>query len=412
MDLINDLKWRGIWNNVTNEEKFIKAIQDGAPVYVGFDPSADSLHLGNFVLMQLLRRFANAGLKPYALIGGATGMIGDPSGKAAERNLLDQTTVLKNKLAIKQQLEKYTGATVIDNLELYEQLSVLDFLRDVGKLINVSTLLEKEIIRNRLSAGISYTEFTYNILQGNDFLQYYQKYGVRVQAGGSDQWGNITTGIEMIRKVVGDHHEAVGFTVSLLTKPDGKKFGKSEKGAVFLDPNKTSPYEMYQFLINQADTEIIKLLKFLTFVSKEEIEILEQATLNEPFKKLAQKKLAEVLVTQIHGEEALTDAQRLSNALFTENVSEMSEKDLDEIFKNFEMAKIEANEINVLDLLIAVKAVDSKRLGRDLIKSNGIMVNGKVIEQEQVTFTKQELLYGKYLIVKKGKRSYFLGSLI
>ena len=408
MDLINDLKWRGILNNITNEEKLVLAIKENKAAYVGFDPSADSLHLGNFVMIQLLNRLKKFNIHTYAVLGGATGMIGDPSGKSSERNLLDPKLVEYNKEAIKKQLQDLAQVEVLDNYDLYKDMNFLEFLRDVGKLINVNYMLEKDSIKTRLETGISFTEFSYTLIQGNDFLSYYQKYGVAIQAGGSDQWGNITTGIEMIRKVVGDDNLAVGFTVNLLTKADGTKFGKSEKGAIFLDPKKTSVYEMYQFLINQPDNEVIKLLKFLTFLDQDEILKLEEATKETPHLKLAQKELAKQVVVQIHGEKAYQTALEISEALFSGDIKKLSEQQINDAFKNMGSVYIEDETINLVDLLVLTTAASSKRQAREFIANKAVSVNGDLETDENKVFSKKDLLFNKFLILKRGKRNYYV----
>lgn len=409
MDFISEIKWRGILNDITNEDKFNEAILKNKAAYIGFDPSADSLHLGNFVMMQMLNRLNKFGIKAYAVVGGATGMIGDPSGKSTERNLLDSQTVTNNKNAIKNQLETYCNVEVLDNLDIYKNMNFLDFLRDAGKLINVNYMLEKDSIKSRLETGISFTEFAYTLIQGFDFLQFYLKKDIAIQIGGSDQWGNITTGIEMIRKVVGEENShACGFTAKLLTRSDGKKFGKSEKGAIFLDKNKTSVYEMYQFLINQNDDDVIKLLKFLTFLSKNEIEDLETSIKTEPHLKKAQKELAKEIVTQVHGITAYENVLRTSKMLFEGNILELNEQSLDEVFQNVTSTLIEQSEINTINLLVLANVVGSNRQARELVETNSIMINGQKVSNQDQIFTKKDLLFNKYLIIKKGKRNYFV----
>ena len=295
--LIADLTARGMINNITNLDK-LTTLQAGDGIYIGFDPTATSLHLGNYVQIIMLKHFAKAGLKPFALLGGATGMIGDPSFKASERILLDQITLNQNRIAIQKQLEQF-GFTVIDNATFYQDMNILDFLKVVGKKINLSYLTSKEAIRSRLTRELSYTEFSYSLLQGYDFYKLYQDHNVKVQAGGSDQWGNITTGLELIRKNCGQAN-ALGITINLLTKANGEKFGKSVSGALWIDPNQTNPKQLHDFLFNQPDEEVEKLLKWYTMLSLPAITKLMVMHRQNPEQKLAQQELARRVVWDLH----------------------------------------------------------------------------------------------------------------
>ncbi|GAA5414940.1 tyrosine--tRNA ligase [Ureaplasma ceti] len=411
MNILDDLKWRGILNAITNEEKFAEVLNQHKCAYVGFDPSASSLHLGNYVMLMMVRRLNQAGIKTYAMVGGATGMIGDPSGKSAERNLLNAETVEFNKQAIIRQLKKYATEDVLDNYEHFKNMSFLTFLRDVGKMVSINYLLEKEVIKTRLeSSGLSYTEFSYNLIQSYDFLTYYQNYNVALQVGGSDQWGNITAGIEMIRKTVGDENIACGMTMNLLTNSEGKKFGKSEKGAIFLDPSLTSPYEMYQFLINQPDSEVIKLLKFLTLLSHDEITAIEAAHLAEPAKRIAQTKLAEFVVTDIHGADVYNRVQEISKILFSGDIKSLSLAELKSAMQNVPSEVIEAEEINIVDLLVALNVVTSKTKARELVSNNSIMINGDKVNDLEFMVKKADAFNQEFTVVKKGKKNYFVAS--
>ncbi len=408
-DFLNELKWRGILNNVTNEEKLIKAIKNNKAAYIGFDPTAKSLHLGNYVMIMLLRRFQQFGIKSYALIGGATGQIGDPSGKSSERNLLDLEKVNENKKHIIKQLKEYGKVEeVLDNYDNFKEMNVLDFLREVGKLINVNYMLEKDIIKTRLEVGISYTEFTYMLIQGYDFLKYYQTKNVAIQAGGSDQWGNITTGCEMIRKVVGDDNLACGITINLLLKSDGTKFGKSEKGAIFLDKNLTSPYEMYQFLINQEDKDVINLLKFLTLLTEQEINNLEEDLKQNPRERKAQKVLAELILTDIHGKSAFEQSLKISKSLFSDDFNSLSNDDWKQVYNTIPNFELEANSYSLVELLVKSSIAPSNREARQLISAGSIMVNGIKINDETKTFSNNDVISGNFTIIKKGKRNYFI----
>ena len=408
-DFLNELKWRGILNNVTNEEKLIKAIKNNKAAYIGFDPTAKSLHLGNYVMIMLLRRFQQFGIKSYALIGGATGQIGDPSGKSSERNLLDLEKVNENKKHIIKQLKEYGKVEeVLDNYDNFKEMNVLDFLREVGKLINVNYMLEKDIIKTRLEVGISYTEFTYMLIQGYDFLKYYQTKNVAIQAGGSDQWGNITTGCEMIRKVVGEDNLACGITINLLLKSDGTKFGKSEKGAIFLDKNLTSPYEMYQFLINQEDKDVINLLKFLTLLTEQEINNLEEDLKQNPRERKAQKVLAELILTDIHGKSAFEQSLKISKSLFSDDFNSLSNDDWKQVYNTIPNFELEANSYSLVELLVKSSIAPSNREARQLISAGSIMVNGIKINDETKTFSNNDVISGNFTIIKKGKRNYFI----
>ncbi|MCV3743756.1 tyrosine--tRNA ligase [Ureaplasma sp. ES3154-GEN] len=407
-NIITDLQARGLINNITNEEKIIKAISINKGVYVGFDPSFDSLHLGNYIMIMLLRRFHQAGFPTVAVIGGATGMIGDPSGKNKERNLLDKETLIKNIAAITSQLETYAKSKVINNFDFYAQMNFLDFLRDVGKIININYLLEKDIIASRLSTGLSYTEFSYNLLQGYDFWQLYQNHNVAIQAGGSDQWGNITTGIEMIRKIFGDDNLACGLTINLLVNKDGKKFGKSEKGAIFLSEKYTSVYEMYQFLFNQADEDVAKLLKSLTLLSINEIDAIMQQHDTQKHLRFAQKKLAETVVRDIHGSEKLEQAIKITNALFNSKITTLTLAELEMGVKNLDTTYISKSNLSLVDVLISANIASSKRVARELINNQSITINDVKIIDENHIFDISSYLYNKYLLIRKGKKHYFL----
>lgn len=406
--IIDDLKWRGLLNNITNEDKLLKALKNKKGVYIGFDPSAKSLHLGNYVMIMMLKRFKAYGIPTFALVGGATGMIGDPSGKSSERNLLDIKSVNENKQYIIKQLKTLAQVEVLDNYDHFKNFLFLDFLRDVGKLINVNYMLEKETISNRLENGISFTEFTYTLIQGYDFLFYYQTKNIAIQVGGSDQWGNITTGCEMIRKVIGDDNLACGITINLLLKANGTKFGKSEKGAIFLDESLTSAYEMYQFLINQEDKDVIKLLKTLTMLDKKEIEEIIKAVEQNPRAREAQKKLAQIIVSDIHGTTAYQQSIKISNALFNDDFSSLNEQELIQISKTIPNVQLQSRQYSLVELLVRAKIAPSNREARQLISSNAIMINGVKENEENKIFTNKNTIVKQFSIIKKGKRNYFI----
>lgn len=407
--LLDELKWRGILNNVTSEEKLTYAIDNHKGAYIGFDPSANSLHLGNYAQIVMLRRFNKFGLKATALIGGATGMIGDPSGKLSERVLLDISIINENKRAIAQQLTKYARVDrIFDNFDHYNNMNFLDFLRDIGKYINVNYLLEKDIIKQRLETGISYTEFTYALIQGYDFVKLYKENDIYVQAGGSDQWGNITTGCEMIRKMIVDENNACGITINLLLNSDGKKFGKSEKGAIYLDSNLTSPYKMYQFLINQEDDVVINLLKFLTEIDQQSILDLESSLKNEPRLKMAQKKLAETIMIDIHGKDIYEQSLKISQALFNDEITILNADELNQIYNTIPNISLNKNNYSLVDFLVTTKIAQSNREARELIDNNSIAINGEKINNQAFEITEKNIIHDKYTIIKKGKRNYFI----
>lgn len=405
-DAIIDLKNRGLINNITNEKKLSMAIDKGFGLYVGFDPSFKSLHLGNYVMLALLKRMSNYGIKTYAIIGGATGMIGDPSGKKGERKLLSSLEIDENIKSIGKQIKKFANVEIINNIDFYKNLNIIDFLRDIGKLINVNYLLEKDVIKNRLETGISYTEFSYAILQGNDFLKMYKDKKVAIQSGGSDQWGNITTGIEMIRKVVGDDNFACGFTINLLTKSDGTKFGKSENGAIYLSNEITSSYEMYQFLINQSDNDVEKLLNALTFYTIDEIkEIMNKHHQNPPLK-YAQKMLAKDIISKIHSEEEFKKIEETSAVLFTKNFNDLSLEQAQKVFASAPSLFIDDDK-SIVEVLVNSKLVPSNRMARDLINSKAISINEETISNINEKIIRKNY-NKKFCILKKGKKNYLI----
>ena len=409
MNIIKELTWRGLLKQVTNEEKLLKSQELQKGVYCGFDPTGDSLHVGHLIQIILLERFAKCGFKSIAIIGGGTGMIGDPSDKKAERVLLNNATVLHNVESIKQQVEKLIpNVKIVNNGEWLNNISLINFLRDVGKEFNISYLLNKESIASRIENGLSYTEFSYTLLQAYDFYQLYKKYDCTVQTGGSDQWGNITSGTDYIRKQLGEDNLACGLTMNLLTKADGTKFGKTESGVIWLDQAKTSPYEFYQFFYNQEDIETFKLLKFLTFLSEVEINQLEQDHLKEPFKRLGQKKLAEELTLFVHGKDELARAIKISDALFNGNLHELSLSELASIQHSLPHYQLESPNLNLLDLLVASEVVSSKREGREFLNKNAITINGHVVNDETKVLSSADFLHNKFLIIRRGKRKYHI----
>ncbi|MHA3859562.1 tyrosine--tRNA ligase [Mycoplasma sp. Z463D] len=408
MTVIEDLKDRGILKAISSEEKFANLPQ-GAAVYCGFDPTATSLHLGNYIQIANLIRFKNHGFKVYALLGGATGMIGDPSFKDAERQLLDNETILNNKNHIKAQLESF-GLEVIDNYDFYKDMNILDFLRNVGKLVNISYMLAKDSVASRINNGLSFTEFSYQLIQGWDFLSLYKDKNVMIQFGGSDQWGNITTGLDMISTVFGNEHKALAITANLLTDANGNKFGKSTGGgSLWLDSDKTKPYVMYQFLLNQPDSEVEKLLKWLTFLDKEEIAEIIKLHNEDASKRTAQKALAYNVIKQVHDEEEAKKAHLASMILFNKDL-DLASFDVEEISKLEDVLntiELKANE-NLVTQLIALGVLKSKREAKEFIQNKALKVNLAPMNEED-NFT-SNIWEGKYALIHIGKKNIYLAK--
>lgn len=409
MNFFDEITKRGLVSNITNIDKVKNFfVNKDKVVYVGFDPSANSLHLGNYVIISLLKRMVDNGYKVIALVGGATGMIGDPSGKNSERTLLEHEIIQSNIFHIKKQLIKFIGADIFDNYLIYSKMNVLDFLRDIGKYININHVLEREIVKKRLEVGISYTEFSYSIIQGYDFYWLYTNRNVVLQMGGSDQWANITAGIDYIRRVIGDDNDACGLTVNLLTKADGAKFGKSEKGAIYLDEKLTSPYEMYQFLINQSDCDIEKLLNFFSFKSLSVIGQIMEKHLLDPKKRIAQNELASELVLRIHGEKELLSVKNISKSFFENDIKNLDFKSLKSVFKNEGQCIYVDESINIVQLLVDMNISKSKRNAKELIDSSSIYINDELISSHDFCVSKSDAYKNKFSLVKKGKKNYFL----
>ncbi|MCM3767173.1 tyrosine--tRNA ligase [Neobacillus niacini] len=414
MNLLEDLKWRGIIYQQTDEEG-LKNLLDNEKIslYCGTDPTADSLHIGHLVPFLTLRRFQQHGHRPIVLVGGATGMIGDPSGKSEERKLQTIEVILKNSEGIKKQLEAIfefegeNGAVMVNNYDWTNSMNVIAFLRDVGKHIGVNYLLAKDTIASRLETGISFTEFTYTILQAMDFNHLYDHYNCKLQIGGSDQWGNITSGLELIRKMHVEETKAFGMTIPLVTKSDGTKFGKSEGGAVWLDPEKTTPYEFYQFWINTADADVVKYLKLFTFLSKEEIEALEVSVQEEPHLRKAQKALAEEMTRLIHSDEALQQAIKISQALFSGDVRSLSASEIEQGFKDVPSYTAQG-EADLVELLVAAKISPSKRQAREDIGNGAVTVNGEKITDTAYVLQDADKIEGRFTIIRRGKKKYTL----
>ena len=408
MKLFDELKYRGLINDVTSPQLEEKLNNGGLTFYIGTDPTGDSLHIGHYSSLLCAKRLKEHGHHPIMLVGGATGFIGDPKA-SGERNMLTKEVLEHNYQCLSKQIEALFGFEMVNNLDWTKDISVIDFLRDYGKYFNVNYMINKETVKRRLDAGISYTEFSYMILQALDFLHLYEDKGCTLQLGGQDQWGNITSGLELIRKKHGADVECYGLMMPLITKADGTKFGKSESGTVWLDKHKTSAYEMYQFLVNSEDEKVIDYLKKLTFLSKEEIDALEEKVKTEPHFREAQKTLAKEVVTFLHGEEEYNKALKITNALFKGNIKELDAGELQDALKGFEAAEI-ADELTLTDTLVQAGIASSKREAREWINQGSIQINGdKVKDVEFIVSSKNAISKGRTLI-KKGKRNYFVIS--
>lgn len=416
MSLLEDLQWRGIVYQQTDEEGIQDTLEkEKISLYCGVDPTADSMHIGHLLPFLTLRRFQKEGHRPIVLVGGATGLIGDPSGKSEERKLQTLETVQHNVDCIKGQLKRIfdfnseNGAIMVNNYDWAGSMDIVTFLRDYGKHVGVNYMLAKDTISSRLETGISFTEFTYTILQAMDFLHLYENHNCKMQIGGSDQWGNITTGLELIRKMAPEGSKAYGLTIPLVTKADGTKFGKTESGAIWLDPEKTSPYEFYQFWINTADADVIKYLKFFTFLSREEIEDLEKTVQDEPHFRKAQKALAEEMTRLIHGDEALEQAVKITAALFSGEIKNLSAAEIKQGFKDVPSYEhSEGEELGIVELLVAAKISPSKRQAREDVTNGAVSVNGERITELDYTLTDKDKIEGQFTVIRRGKKKYFL----
>lgn len=422
MDFVEELKWRGMIHDITpgTQEQLLKEQTVG---YVGFDPTADSLHIGNLVPILLLTHFQRAGHKPIALVGGATGMVGDPSGKSEERNFLSEEVLQYNLKRQKEQLTNFldfssgkeNAAEIVNNYDWFKSLSFLDFLRDAGKHITVNYMMAKESVKKRLETGISFTEFSYQLIQGYDFYWLNQHKGCKLQMGGSDQWGNITTGTEFIRRK--SNREAFALTCPLITKADGSKFGKSEGGNVWLDPEKTSPYKFYQYWLNSSDEDAAKYLRIFTLKGQKEIESLEKEHSEQAHLRILQKALAEDITLRVHSKEALNNALAASEILFgkatEESLRKISEKDLLGIFEGVPQAEIPRASLNnggqaIIDFCVDfAKAFSSKGEARRMLQNNGVSINKKKVNLEK-TIDENDLIFDRYILLQKGKKNYFL----
>ena len=411
-NLLEELKYRDLVYQQTDEEGIKKLLEtESVSIYCGTDPTGDSLHVGHLLPFLTLKRFAKYGHKPVVLVGGGTGIIGDPSGRSEERQLQSLETIAENAKKLENQLRNIfrgdENIEFVNNGDWLGKMSMIEFLRDYGKLINVNYMLAKDSVSSRLENGLSFTEFSYTLLQGIDYAYLNEHHGVKMQLGGSDQWGNITTGLEIMRKLRGDV-EAYGFTIPLMLKSDGTKFGKSTGGAVWLDPEKTTPYEFYQFWFNTADNDTISALKKFTFLEKEEIEKLEESLAKEPHLRLAQKALAEELVKIVHGEAALESALNITKALFSGNIKELTLDELKVAVKGMPKAQLPKDDINIVDFLVESGVVTSKRQAREDVNNGAISINGDKVTDLAFTVDSSSRLEDSFTVVRRGKKNYKL----
>lgn len=414
-DFFEELKSRGLVHQTTDESALIKQLnEESVKLYIGFDPTADSLHIGHLLPILMLRRFQQRGHVPIALVGGGTGMIGDPSFKDQERQLNTLDTVKEWSQSIKNQLSRFIDfedqtnpAILANNYDWLGELKLIDFLRDVGKNFTINYMMSKESVKRRIETGISYTEFAYQLLQAYDFLNLYDEHGCLLQLGGSDQWGNITSGIELLRRE--REIQGFGLTMPLITKADGTKFGKTEGNAVWLDADKTTPYEFYQFWINTDDRDAVKFLKYFTFLSLEEIAAIEKEFLAAPETRVAQKALAKEVTTLVHGAKAYEQAVHISESLFNGDIKGLSADEIAQGFKGVPTYQVSNDdELNIVELLTTSKIEASKRQAREDIQNGAIYVNGERQQDLNYVINEEDRIGGKYVVIRRGKKKYFL----
>lgn len=406
MKLYDDLKWRGLIKDITSPELEEKLNNGGMTFYIGADPTAESLHIGQFPTFLVAERLRRAGHKPIILVGGATGRVGDPRG-TGEREKADIKVIEKNFVKIQAQMKKLFGedTIVVNNYDWFKDYNYIDFLRDVGKYVNVAYMINKDLVKRQMEVGISYAEFSYMLIQGYDFKYIHDNYGATLQYGGSDQWGNLTTGIELIRKL--NNEEAYAFSVPLIVDSTGKKLGKSYGNALWLDENKTSSYEMYQYILNFEDVMIEEYLKKYTFLSKEEIEDIMKEHNEAPHLRIAQKRLAEEVIKFIHSEESYNKAVKITDALFKGEFETLSKEELEEAFKGKDIKNIELGK-NIVDTLVEMEVASSKREAREFINNNSIEIRRNKVNDINKTIEKNDLIHNMYLIVKRGKKNHYV----
>lgn len=404
MTLYEELKWRGLIQDISSPDLIDKLNNGGLTFYIGTDPTADSMHIGHYSSFLISKRLAKAGHHPILLVGGATGLIGDPK-PTAERPMISKEVVEHNFKGLKKQAEEIFGFEVVNNYDWTKDINVIDFLRDYGKYFNINYMLAKDKVKSRLESGITYAEFSYMILQALDFMHLYEERGCTLQVAGSDQWGNITAGIELVRKKL--DKEIYGMVMPLVTDSNGVKFGKTEGNALWLDKNKTSSYELYQYLINLEDSMIIEYLKKLTFLSKEEIEEIEKRHNENPGLREAHKILAREVITDIHGKEEYEKALKLSQVLFSGDIKELTSKEIEEVFKGVPTYETEPGK-TLIDVLVESHAASSKREAREFINNGAISINGDVVKDENCLIDNSKAIDDKYIAIRRGKKKYYL----
>ncbi len=404
MKLYDELVWRGLIDNVSDDKVKEMINNGGVTFYIGTDPTGDSLHIGHYSTFSMALRLKKAGHNPILLVGGATGLIGDPK-PTAERPMITRQQLDYNYKHLRKQVEEIFGFEVVNNYDWSKDINFIDYLRDYGKYFNLNYMLNKETVKSRLDIGITYTEFSYMIMQALDFMHLYQTKGCTLQIGGSDQWGNITSGIELVRKKLGK--EIYGLTMPLITKADGTKFGKSEGGAIWLDKTQTTPYEMYQFFLNSEDSKVIEYLKKLTFLSIEEIQELEQKHQTSPEKREAHKRLAEEVITFLHSKEEYNKAVKMSEALFSGDIKSLTKEEIEICFKG--VPEVTITSLNLLDTLIQSKICSSKREAREFITNGAISINGDKITDPSYELTDKDFIEDA-IIIKRGKKNYYIGK--
>ena len=405
MTLYEDLMWRGLIQEISSPDLIERLNQGGMTFYIGTDPTADSMHIGHYSSFLISKRLAKAGHHPLLLVGGATGLIGDPK-PTAERPIISKEEVEKNIVGLTEQAKKIFGFEVVNNWDWTKDINICDFLRDYGKYFNINYMLAKDHVKSRMDVGITYAEFSYMLLQAMDFYYLYKNYNCELQVAGSDQWGNITSGIELIRKKL--DKEAYGMVMPLVTDSTGKKFGKTEGNALWLDEEKTSSYELYQYIINLEDSMIIDYLKKLTFLSKEEIEEIEKKNNLNPEERIAHKALAREIITDLHGEESYNEAVKISESLFSGDISTFTKKDIEVAFKGLDPFKI-TEDINLIDLLVNNGICSSKREAREFVTNGSISINGERVTDLEFMITKDTCIENEYLVVRRGKKKYYIG---
>ncbi len=415
MNIIDELEWRDAINQQTDAEGLRQLTNEKSiSLYCGVDPTGDSMHIGHLIPFMMLRRFQLAGHRPVILIGGATGTIGDPSGRQSERSLQTMEQVQANVEALTAQMKKLFDTDgsnqlrMVNNYDWTHKINVIDFLRDYGKNFSINAMLAKDVVASRLESGISFTEFSYQILQSLDFLHLFKEEDVQLQIGGSDQWGNITSGLDLIRKKEGSEAKAYGLTIPLMLKSDGTKFGKTAGGAVWLDPNKTTPFEFYQFWANTDDRDVIKYLKFFTFLDKEAIDALVEKVQTEPHKREAQKTLAEEMTKFVHGEEMLEQAKKITAALFSGDIKSLTADEIEQGFKEMPTFHATKESKNIVEWLVDLGIEPSKRQAREDITKGAISMNGERVTDLEMEVTVENSFDGRFIIIRKGKKNYSL----